>query len=143
MSFWSRCAVVWGRLCWTGLTIMPRCAMTTFPGPRWKNCPSSRPLGTVYYRLYWVTQKLPQISTVILRIRIGKVAWFAVYICGNFWVTQYNIYLCFGLYIVAVLAFEFGLSKPHLTLRVCSQNSFQLSRIFHYYCEDFQSGFFL
>ena len=38
---------------------------------------------------YWVTQKLPQICTVILRIRIGKVAWFAVYICGNFWVTQY------------------------------------------------------
>ena len=29
---------------------------------------------------YWVTQKLPQICTVILRIRIGKVAWFAVYI---------------------------------------------------------------
>ena len=38
---------------------------------------------------YWVTQKLPQICTVFLRIRIGKVAWFAVYICGNFWVTQY------------------------------------------------------
>ena len=38
---------------------------------------------------YWVTQKLPQICTVILRILIGKVAWFAVYICGNFWVTQY------------------------------------------------------
>ena len=35
-----------------------------------------------------VTQKLPQICTVILRIRIGKVAIFAVYICGNFWVTQ-------------------------------------------------------
>ena len=34
-------------------------------------------------------QKLPQSCTVILRIRIGKVAWFAVYICGNFWVTQY------------------------------------------------------
>ena len=40
---------------------------------------------------YWVTQKLPQICTVILRICIGKVAWFAVYICGNFWVTQYVI----------------------------------------------------
>ena len=40
---------------------------------------------------YWVTQKLPQICTVILRIRNGKVAWFAVYICGNFWVAQYNI----------------------------------------------------
>ena len=39
--------------------------------------------------MYWVTQKLPQICTVILRILIGKVAWFAVYICGNFWVTQY------------------------------------------------------
>ena len=39
---------------------------------------------------YWVTQKLPQICTLILRIRIGKVAWFAVYICGNFWVTQYE-----------------------------------------------------
>ena len=39
--------------------------------------------------IYWVTQKLPQICTVIFRIRIGKVAWFTVYICGNFWVTQY------------------------------------------------------
>ena len=27
---------------------------------------------------YWVTQKLPQICTVILRICIGKLAWFAV-----------------------------------------------------------------
>ena len=40
---------------------------------------------------YWVTQKLPQICTLILRICIGKVAWFAVYICDNFWVTQYVI----------------------------------------------------
>ena len=37
--------------------------------------------------IYWVTQK-PQISAVILRIRIGKVVLFAVYICGNFLVTQ-------------------------------------------------------
>ena len=36
-----------------------------------------------------MTQKLPQICTVILRILIGKVAWFAVYISGNVWVTQY------------------------------------------------------
>ena len=35
--------------------------------------------------LLW-TQKSPQICTVILRICIGKVAWFAVYICSNFWV---------------------------------------------------------
>ena len=40
--------------------------------------------------IYWVTQKLPQICTVILRICVCKVAWFAVYICGNFWVTQYK-----------------------------------------------------
>ena len=39
--------------------------------------------------MYWVTQKLPQICAVILRIRTRKVAWFAVYICGNFCVTQY------------------------------------------------------
>ena len=39
--------------------------------------------------MYWVTQKFPQICTDILRICIGKVTWFAVYICGNFWVTQY------------------------------------------------------
>ena len=32
---------------------------------------------------YWVTQKLPQICTVILCIFIWKVAWFAVYICGT------------------------------------------------------------
>ena len=36
-----------------------------------------------------MTQKLPQIGTVMLRIHIRKVAGFAVYICGNFWVTQY------------------------------------------------------
>ena len=33
---------------------------------------------------------LPQICTSILRICIGKVAGFAAYICGNFWVTQHN-----------------------------------------------------
>ena len=36
-----------------------------------------------------MTQKLPQICTVILPIRIGKAAWFSVYICGNFWISQY------------------------------------------------------
>ena len=35
--------------------------------------------------LYWVPQRLPQIFTVIMYIWIGKVAWFAVYICGNLW----------------------------------------------------------
>ena len=40
-------------------------------------------------------EELPQISTVILRIRIGKVAWFAVYICGNFSLTQYMVKLSF------------------------------------------------
>ena len=34
--------------------------------------------------IYWMTQKLPQICTVILRFRIGKVERFAVSICGNF-----------------------------------------------------------
>ena len=43
-------------------------------------------VGIVWYRFYWVTQKSPQICSVILRICIGKVAWFAVYICSNFWV---------------------------------------------------------
>ena len=38
-----------------------------------------------------MTQKLPQICTIILRIPIGKVAWLTVYICGNFWATQYII----------------------------------------------------
>ena len=38
---------------------------------------------------YWVPQKLPQICTVIAYICIGKVAWFAVYICGNLWNAQY------------------------------------------------------
>ena len=46
-------------------------------------------LCILYTHTYWVTLKLPQICTVSLRICIGKVAWFAVYICGNFWVTQY------------------------------------------------------
>ena len=43
----------------------------------------------VWWRLYWVTQKLQHICTVIFRIRIGKVASFEVCICGNFWVIQY------------------------------------------------------
>ena len=34
------------------------------------------------------TQNLPQIYTPILRICMGKVAGFAVYICGNIWATQ-------------------------------------------------------
>ena len=34
-----------------------------------------------------VSQKLPQIYTVIANICIGKVAWFSVYICGNIWNT--------------------------------------------------------
>ena len=42
-----------------------------------------------FYVIYWVTQKLPQICTVILCIRNGNVAWFAVYICDYFLVTQY------------------------------------------------------
>ena len=42
---------------------------------------------------YWVTQKLLQIRTDFLRICIGKVAGFAVCICGNFWVTQYDLTL--------------------------------------------------
>ena len=44
----------------------------------------------VSFRLiYWVPQKLPQIYTVIAYICIGKVAWFAVYICGNIWNALY------------------------------------------------------
>ena len=35
--------------------------------------------------IYWVPQKLPQKYIVIAYICIGKVAWFAVYICGNIW----------------------------------------------------------
>ena len=42
------------------------------------------------YGTYWVTQKLPQICLVIVCIRVGEIAWFAVYICGNFCVTQYT-----------------------------------------------------
>ena len=36
-----------------------------------------------YY--YWVPQKLAQIYTVIAYICIGKVVWFAIYICCNLW----------------------------------------------------------
>ena len=56
-----------------------------------KSCTKSQvpPVTVLFTMNYWVTRKLPQICTVIFRIRIGKVAWFAVYICGNFWVTQY------------------------------------------------------
>ena len=40
-----------------------------------------------------MTQKWPQIRTVIFRIFIGgKIAWFALCICGNLWVTQYNVH---------------------------------------------------
>ena len=46
------------------------------------------PIGT--YTYYWVTQKLTQICTVILRICI---------ICGNFWVPQYQyLYMALAIY---------------------------------------------
>ena len=54
-------------------------------GSQWD---SLQHLGGSRGPLYWVTQKLLQCCTVILRICIGKVAYFAVYICSNFWVTQ-------------------------------------------------------
>ena len=38
---------------------------------------------------YWVPQKLPQIYTLIAYICVGKVAWFAVYICGDIWNALY------------------------------------------------------
>ena len=38
---------------------------------------------------YWVTQKLPQIDTVIAYICIGMDTQFAVYICGNIWKAQF------------------------------------------------------
>ena len=41
--------------------------------------------------IYWVTQKLKHLYTVIFCICIGKVALFAVYICGNLWGTQYIV----------------------------------------------------
>ena len=42
-----------------------------------------------WIKSYWVPQQLPQICTVILSICIGKVAWFAVYICANIWNALY------------------------------------------------------
>ena len=39
--------------------------------------------------IYWLTQQLPKMCTLIFRSLYGKVACFAVYICGNCWVTQY------------------------------------------------------
>ena len=66
-------------------------------------CPrSSYPLYSVSYFIkwvttswtYWVPQKLSQIYTVIAYICIGKVSWFAVYICGNIW----NYTTCFIYY---------------------------------------------
>ena len=38
---------------------------------------------------YWVPQTLPPIYTVMVYICIGKVAGFAVYICGNIWNALY------------------------------------------------------
>ena len=66
-----------------------------FPLFQSTQCNSINFLSTLSFSLplrvyrYWVTQKLPQICTVIMRICVGKVVWFAVHICGNFWVTQY------------------------------------------------------
>ena len=53
---------------------------------------------------YWVPQKLPRIYTVIAHICIGKVAWYAVYICGNICkiLTMFNIYLNVPLYCTTV-----------------------------------------
>ena len=57
----------------------------------WPNCDYTLDLIKKRQEMfkYWVSQKLPQICTVILRICIGKVACFSVYNFGNFWVTQY------------------------------------------------------
>ena len=43
----------------------------------------------VLFLVYWVTQNLPLIYTVIAHICTGKVAWFAVNICGNLWNNLY------------------------------------------------------
>ena len=43
----------------------------------------------LYKYVYWVPQKLPQTCIVIAYICNGKVAWFAVYICGKIWNAQY------------------------------------------------------
>ena len=51
-------------------------------------------LRAVILIIYWVTQKLPQICSVILRICIGKVAWFEVYICSLYCIC--SIYLLLG-----------------------------------------------
>ena len=47
--------------------------------------------GSVRFLRYWVHQKLPQIYTVISYKCVGKVAWFALYICGNLWNALYDI----------------------------------------------------
>ena len=46
-------------------------------------------MAVIFTTGVWVPQKLPQIYTVLAYICIGKVAGFAVYICGNIWNAQY------------------------------------------------------
>ena len=77
------------------LPLRPGCSCFVIWCYRWLICQINEertqeaPWSIDRVKYYWVTQKLPQICTVILRICIGKVARFVVYICGYLWTTQY------------------------------------------------------
>ena len=73
----------------TGSNIYPRRESSGLFTPRLSLPSFLHMINRFSHIIYWMIQKLPQTCTVILRIRIRKIAWFAVYICGNFWVTQY------------------------------------------------------
>ena len=47
-----------------------------------------------HYLSYWVPQKLPQIYTIIAYICIGKIAWYALYICCKVWNTLWSCVYC-------------------------------------------------
>ena len=78
---------------------------------------------------YWVLQKLPQICTVILCICIGKVAWFAVYICGNLWGTQYILTIYRQSYLHTAILIDRELLTDRVTYRRYRQSYLRTSLV--------------
>ena len=73
---------------------------------------------------YWVPQKLPQIYTLIAYICIGKVAWFAVYICIHMkrsvlyityhllYITSHILYISSNILYITIHILHMPLSTP-------------------------------
>ena len=93
---------------------------------------------------YWVTQKLPQMCTVILRICIGKVAGFVVHICGNFWVTNVKFSFLLFLFVPGSQGSQKSkifliISKNYLKYRVVKKSLIKAKKYFALGVSNFQT----